>query len=207
MPPASQSPGKRRQTSLQQGCHTQKSFDLGDSGYSSVDLRPWHHRNAAATEPSQCVSPIECAKLELEELKSEYPLHPRNPAATVPAAGCSQLLLRNKPTQNTQPRTQQVEGESVEARSASLPSFPHSFQKGEEADLSIQGLSEILAYDESLDDLDEEIKMIVARGETTTKLLPTADDVITVLEQCEKPVGEPTGALVQTSNVLPLVLY
>ena len=88
----------------------------------------------------------------------------------------------------------------MEARSASLPSFPHSFQKGEEADLSIQGLSEILAYDESLDDLDEEIKMIVARGETTTKLLPTADDVITVLEQCEKPVGEPTGAraLVQT---------
>ena len=36
--------------------------------------------------------------------------------------------------------------------------------------LSIQGLSEILTYDESLDDLDEEIKMIVARGESTSKV-------------------------------------
>ena len=75
--------------------------------------------------------------------------------------------------------------------------------------LSIQGLSEILTYDESLDDLDEEIKMIVARGESTSKVqnfdystqtleilifvrnfllqlpLPTADDVISVLKHCE----------------------
>lgn len=192
MPPSAQSPGKRRQASLQQGCHTQKSFDLGDSGYSSVDLRPWQQRNATA-EASHCVSPIESAKLELEELKSEYP-QLRNPAAAA-----HQLLLRSKQAQqqiaaHAQQQTQQAEGgESVEARSASLPSFLQSFQKSgaAEADLSIQGLSEILAYDESLDDLDEEIKMIVARGETTSKLpLPSADDVITVLKQCEKPVGQ-----------------
>ena len=161
------SPGKRRQASLQQQTqHAQKSFDLADSGYSatsSVDLRSWTSGSRQAQQV--CVSPIESAKQELEELKSEFP------------------QLRQLPVR---------EEDLTSSRSASLPSFPESFIKNNGEDLNVQGLSEILALDESLDDLDEEIKMIVGRGEGLKDgVLPTTDEVLTVLEQCDAELLKP----------------
>ena len=138
-------------------------------------------RPQEAAGRAQCVSPIESAKLELEELRSEFP---QLRTKATPGGGNNQHLLLCGSGQQ----------EGGESRSVSLPSFPQSFQKTAQKEgdqLSIQGLSEILAYDESgLDDLDEEIKMIVARGEaplsSSSKLpFPTADDVLTVLKQCE----------------------
>ena len=158
------SPGRRRQSSLQQATqHQHCSLDLPDSGYSgasSVDLgKSWYSQNSwdptsqlntnnlqqqqqlavgnaqllkqfSNTSSNICVSPIESAKQELEELKSEFgdifsPNITSNVSSNVANPSLRKTVLNQSMNQEDLNRD-----EEIARRSASLPSFPDSFIPG-----------------------------------------------------------------------------
>jgi hypothetical protein len=168
---AQTSPGRRRQASLQQ-----KSLDL-DSGYlgsSAGDLKSscashsqssWtnEHNPPAAAVVSTC-SPISLASQELRELKHE--LEEEAKAASFLSAST-----------NGGGWCPSFEDDLL-SRSASLPSFPESFHSSAGGSLRRHMMEKVLPVLESAgdltvancpppgaeDQLDEEIKMIVALG-------------------------------------------
>ena len=154
------SPGRRRQSSLQQPSqHQPRSLDLPDSGYSgasSVDLgKSWYSQSSwdptsqlnsineqqqqiiqgntqllkqfSNTSSAICVSPIETAKQELEELKSELG-DSFSPIIITTSGSCrtNSSLRQNIVEQNISQDDMNKEDE-IARRSASLPSFPDSF--------------------------------------------------------------------------------
>ena len=158
------SPGRRRQSSLQQATqHQHCSLDLPDSGYSgasSVDLgKSWYSQNSwdpttqLNTNNSQqqqqlavgnaqllkqfsnassniCVSPIETAKQELEELKSEFgDVFSTNISANT-SSNTGNSSLRKTVLNQSMNQEDLNKDEEIARRSASLPSFPDSFIPG-----------------------------------------------------------------------------
>lgn len=151
------SPGRRRQSSLQQ-----KSLDL-DSGYSGSSGSWADPAPVTTTQPQPQVarvavcSPLESVKRELNQLR-----------------------------ESTQEQSAYCAGDdddqTADERSASLPSFPESFLPNKEEDSLyhvLTGGAASAGGDESLDDLDEEIKMIVARGEKRN----SSDGLLTFLQE------------------------
>ena len=157
------SPGRRRQSSLQQAPQNhQRSLDLPDSGYSgasSVDLgKSWYsqtswdptsqlnpnisHQQQLTVGNAQllkqfsnassgiCVSPIETAKQELEELKSELGDVFSPTVATSTGSSVINSSLRNTIAHQNILHEDMSREEEIARRSASLPSFPDSFIPG-----------------------------------------------------------------------------
>lgn len=236
------SPGRRRQSSLQQAPqHQPRSLDLPDSGYSgasSVDLgKSWYsqsswdpasqlnsnnsqHQQQLAVGNAQllkqfsnasstiCVSPIETAKQELEELKSELG---DVFSATIPTSTGSTSInssLRKTVVHQNISHEEVSKEEEIARRSASLPSFPDSFISGiagrntnlnNSFNAQIQqdvgndsvnlhsiinpdmNYPNVLIVDEPLDNLDKEIEMIMAPQQKT----PTTSEVLNFLESFE----------------------
>ncbi|TRY75430.1 hypothetical protein TCAL_00706 [Tigriopus californicus] len=167
---AQTSPGRRRQASLKQ-----KSLDL-DSGYlgsSNGDLKSSQSSYSQSSwvndypHNSFC-SPIADATLELRELCSEVEEQEHSRAH-----GVSYAKRGEDPTDDL-------------SRSSSLPSFPETFSnpislrqhilESQQNRLPIlesaQDLSTVDQDEEHGDDLDEEIKMIVALGESQPPIPP-----------------------------------
>ena len=171
-PTSGSSPGKRRQSSLQQ-----KSLDL-DSGYggnSSFDLKSqssWGNYggvSSALNDPNHLsvCSPISDAQLELQQL--------------IKQESKEKKCLRLAPTSSQEDEEEDEDGEGEEEeegdeedekedllRCNSLPSFPESFNVGNAAVASSSAAADavtvvppVVVDDENL---DEEIKMIVAQG-------------------------------------------
>lgn len=167
---AQTSPGRRRQTSLQQ-----KSLDL-DSGYlgsSTGDLKSvasysqssWNNdvvvgaggRHPIAAGAGGVCSPISDARQELKELR-----HGLETAAAVAAATAAMAPAMSS------------SNDDLISRSASMPAFcgdpPHAKppclrQQMLEASHHLSVLESVTNLDLA-DDLDEEIKMIVAQGDS-----------------------------------------
>jgi hypothetical protein len=164
---AQMSPGRRRQSSLQQ-----KSLDL-DSGYSGSS-GSWAEPVSAAQRVNLCCSPLDSVKRELDKL--------RETTGTSTAGGDVkppwELDRLSEEQQTVFEQQQPLLVQDPESRSASLPSFPESFNVVTKLRPDVN----LIPPDESLDDLDEEIKMIVARAEKRNNS-SGSDGLLTFLEE------------------------
>lgn len=165
---------RRRQTSLHQ-----KSLDL-DSGYlgsSTGDLKSCYSQsNDTSSHVLGVCSPIVDARQELRELLIKQ----ETVSNVISSPAATNITLIPAP-----------EDDNDLSRSTSLPSFPESFQPTncyKRSGLPVVESAGDLTVNEDDNNLDEEIKMIVALGENTSSNKSIDDDMLTFLtKHCPLP--------------------